>query len=48
MEDSVTDHNALLIIVFKTQTTQMVERQARDLEVRGSNYGPGLNFYLEI
>ena len=25
----------------------MVERQARDLEVRGSNPGPGSNFSLE-
>ena len=26
----------------------MVERQARDLEVRGSNPGPGSNFSLEL
>ena len=26
----------------------MVECQARDLEVRGSNPGPGLNFSLEF
>ena len=26
----------------------MLERQARDLEVRGSNPGPVLIFYLEI
>ena len=26
----------------------MVERQAKDLEVRGSNLGPGLNFSLEF
>ena len=25
----------------------MLERQARDLEVRGSNLGPGSNFSLE-
>ena len=27
---------------------QVVERQARDLEVRGSNPGPGSNFSLEF
>ena len=27
---------------------QVVERQARDLEARGSNAGPGLNFSLEF
>ena len=26
----------------------MVERQAKDLDIRGSNPGPGLNFSLEI
>ena len=31
-----------------TLITQTVERQARDLEVRGSNPGPGPNFSLEI
>ena len=28
--------------------TQMVERQAGDLEVQGSNPGPGSNFSLDI
>ena len=27
--------------------SSMVERQARDLEIRGSNPGPGSNFSLE-
>ena len=27
---------------------RVVERQARDLEVRGSNPGPGSNFSLEL
>ena len=26
----------------------MVERQTRDLEVRGSNRGPGSNFFLNL
>ena len=58
MTDSVTDHNALRSIVFKievktctvnwTRIAQVVEHQARDLEVRGSNPGLGSNFSLEF
>ena len=31
-----------------TRIVQVVERQVRDMEVRGSNPGPGLNFSLEF
>ena len=58
MTDSVTDHNALHNIAFNrgslelyhqlNQAAQVVEYQAKDLEVRGSNPGPGLNFCLEF
>ena len=59
MADSVTDHNTLRVAsVFQeeglsvnwqlNQIAQLVERQARDLEVRGSNPGSGANFCLEV
>ena len=55
--DSVTDQNTLRSIAFKreistctvswTRIAQMVELQARDLEIWGSNPGRGLDFSLE-
>ena len=58
MADSVTDQNTLHSIAFQesdldrtvnwTRISQVVERHARDLELRGSNPGPGSNFSLEF
>ena len=58
MADSVIDHTALQMVpIFQeedigmdwwlNQDGSMVERQARDLEVRGSSPGLGSDFSLE-
>ena len=40
--------NKFINLISRIRKTQVVERQARDLEVLSSNYGLGSNFSLEF
>ena len=50
--DNVTDQNSLQFIAFErfkpVPSIEPGKRQARDLEARGSNSGPGSNFFLKF